>query len=1055
MRIKSSKVVIAFLLRGGLAFLCLFISLPFVQAQTVGGTMTGRVMDPSGAVIPGVTITITNVATGTARSILTNETGLYRAASLQPGNYNVTADLPGFATAQRKNVSVTVGSEITIELQLTLSAVTQTVEVQSEGGIDLVASTINRTVEGTTIRELPLNGRDWTQLATLQPGISSIGSGGGAGRDGSGVKLTVSGARPTENNFRLDGISLNDSSNTTPGNILGTNMGVEAVREFSVVSNSYSAEYGRATGAVVNAVTKSGTNDIHGTVFYFGRNSALDARNFFDGSEKPQFRRHQFGAAVGGPIVKNRTFWFGNFEGINQFLATTSITNTLSAPAREGMLSTGAVTVDPQIARVFGLMPLPNGGLLGNGDTGQFIAERDTPSRGRYALGRVDHKFSDAGSLNASYFFDDADSDSPDGFLIKRTSQTSRKQMAAIEYTHIISPTFISGSRIGFARSATVSGEITQISNPLLEDLSLGFVPGAAIGAMSVPGISITGNGPGAENITELFFNSFQGHQNFSLAHGAHAFKFGASVERMQYNMSIPNLEGGSYSFGSLPDFMRSRPSSFGALRPGSDTRRGLRQTLVSGYVQDDYRWKQNFTINLGLRYEFLTIPTEVNGKIALLHRYTDPQVTIGGPVHDRNPTTLNFAPRVGFVWDPFKDGKSSVRAGFGIFDSLPLLWLYDTPLTRSTPFFVQGVTTTPPVGSFPGGAYPLLQVTDLRTAYVDPDPGRSYSMKWNLDLQRDIAGWVAEIGYTGSRGIHLPLVERNMNVIMPVQTESGQWVVPQTNQKLNPNFSTINTTDTWNADSYYHGLQASLKKTFVQGLMFQQAYTWSKSIDTSSSSGSTSSTSGLPNSVAVVTPLLPQLNRGLSTFDIPHNFMTSLVWEIPFGKSLTGVPGVALSRWQVSSIYKLQSGTPFTVVLNSDRAGTRTDTTGTSLGQFPDLVMSDNCRTLTNSDPNRWIKTECFTFPAQFTLGNVGRNTLRKDGISNLDMSFSKTFDPTESMSLQFRMEFFNILNQTNFSAPNSVIFDNQGRTPAAAGRVTSTSTESRRVQFALKLNF
>jgi len=327
--------------------------------------------------------------------------------------------------------------------------------------------------------------------------------------------------------------------------------------------------------------------------------------------------------------------------------------------------------------------------------------------------------------------------------------------------------------------------------------------------------------------------------------------------------------------------------------------------------------------------------------------------------------------------------------------------------------------------------------------------------MKWNLDLQRDIAGWVAEIGYTGSRGIHLPLVERNMNVIMPVQTESGQWVVPQTNQKLNPNFSTINTTDTWNADSYYHGLQASLKKTFVQGLMFQQAYTWSKSIDTSSSSGSTSSTSGLPNSVAVVTPLLPQLNRGLSTFDIPHNFMTSLVWEIPFGKSLTGVPGVALSGWQVSSIYKLQSGTPFTVVLNSDRAGTRTDTTGTSLGQFPDLVVSDNCRTLTNTDPNRWIKTECFTFPAQFTLGNVGRNTLRKDGISNLDMSFSKTFDPTESMSLQFRMEFFNILNQTNFSAPNSVIFDNQGRTPAAAGRVTSTSTESRRVQFALKLNF
>ena len=670
-------------------------------------------------------------------------------------------------------------------------------------------------------------------------------------------------------------------------------------------------------------------------------------------------------------------------------------------------------------------------------------------------LGRIDHKLSEKGTLNGTYFFDDADSDSPDGFLVKRTSQTSRKQMVAIEYTHILSPSIISGSRIGFARSATVSGVITQINNPLLEDPTLGFIPGINIGALSVPGISITGNGPGAENITELFFNSFQGHQNFHIASGAHAFKFGASVERMQYNASIPNLEGGSYSFGSLPDFLRNRPQSFGALYPGSDTRRGLRQTLISGYVQDDYRWKPNFTVNLGLRYEFLTMPTEVNGKIALLHRYTDPEVTVGGPVHDRNPTTLNFAPRVGFVWDPFRDGKSSIRSGFGIFDSLPLLWLYDTPLTRSMPFFIQGVTTAPPVGSFPSGAFPLLQVGDLRTAYVDPDPGRSYSMKWNLDLQRDIHGFVAEVGYTGSRGIHLPLVERNMNVVMPVQTPSGQWVVPQDGQKLNPNFSTINTTDTWNADSYYHGLQLSVKKRLGTGLQFQSAYTWSKSIDTASSSGSTSATSGLPNSVAVVTPLLPHLNRGLSTFDIPHNFVTNAVWEIPFGNGLNGVAGTVLSRWQVGAIYKLQSGTPFTVVLNSDRAGTRTDTTGTSLGQFPNLVSSDNCRTLTNADPNRWIKTECFTFPAAFTLGNVGRNTLRKDGISNLDFSLSKTFAPTETTSVQFRTEFFNILNQTNFAAPNSVIFDNQGRIPAAAGRVTSTSTESRRVQFALKFNF
>ena len=1055
MRIKFLGIDSVFFGRGVFAALMLFITVTSAQAQTVGATMTGRVIDPSGAVIPGATVTITNTGTTAFRSVLTGETGFYRSVNLQPGTYDIAVDLPGFSTASRKGVTLNVGAELTLDFQLSISSVTQTVDVQAEATVDLVTSTVNRTVEGATIRELPLNGRDWTQLATLEPGITAIGNGGGAGRDGSGVKLVVSGARPTENNFRLDGISLNDNSNTTPGNILGTNMGVESVREFSVVSNSYSAEYGRATGAVVNAVTKSGTNEFHGTLFYFGRNSALDARNFFDGATKPLFRRHQFGAAAGGPLVKNKTFWFANFEGLNQFLSTTSITNTLSESARLGLLSTGTVTVDPNIARLFGLMPLPNDGLIGSGDTGRFSAIRDTVSDGRYVLGRMDHKISEAGGLNISYFFDDATSDSPDSLLTKRSADTSRKQMAAIEYTRIVSPTVLSASRIGFSRSATISGVITQVNNPLLEDTSLGFIPGYNIGGVTVPGITVPGGGPGSANVNELFFNSFQGHQDLYITRGAHAIKFGGTVERMQYNMSIPNLEGGSFSFGSIPDFLRSRPSSFGALYPGSDTRRGLRQTLAAGYIQDDFRWTKNFSINLGLRYEFLTIPTEVNGKIALLHRYTDPEVTIGGPIHDRNPTARNFSPRVGFVWDPFKDGKSSVRAGFGIFDSLPLLWLYDTPLTRSTPFFIQGVTTTPPVGSFPDQAFPLLQIQDLRTAYVDPDPGRSYSMKWNLNLQREIHGIVAEIGYTGSRGVHLPLVERNMNVVMPVKNADGVWVVPANGTKLNPNFSTINTTDTWNADSYYHGLQISVKKSISRGLQFQESYTWSKSIDTASSSGSSSATSGLLSSVAVVTPLLPFLNRGLSTYDMPHSFTSSVVWQLPFGRTWTGIIRAAAGGWQIGSIYKLQSGTPFTVVLNSDRAGTRTDTTGTSLGQRPDFVLSENCTQTTTNDPNAWIKAECYAFPAINTLGNVGRNTLRKAPISNLDFSLSKTFKPTETTAMQFRAEFFNVLNHTNFAAPNAVIFDNQGRVPAAAGRVTSTSTESRRVQFALKVSF
>ena len=398
-----------------LSLLAIASSLGF--SQTVGGTILGTVKDPHGAVIAGGKVTLKNTETGVSRALVTNADGFYRAPNLQPGSYEITTQAAGFTIALEKGITLNVGAELVVDFELQLGGVTQTVEVKGqEAAVDLATSTVNQNVGGTTIRELPLNGRDWTQLATLEPGIAAIGQGGGASRGGSGVKLTIAGARPTENNFRLDGISLNDASNTTPGNVLGTNLGVEAIREFSIVSNNYSAEYGRSTGGVVNAVTRSGTNEIRGSLFYFHRNSALDARNFFDGSVKPEFRRHQFGAAVGGPVKRNRTFWFFNYEDVREFLATTAITNTLSANARNGILSTGNITVDPTVARLFGLLPLPNGPLLGKGDTGEYISLIDKRSRGQYILGKLDHRISDADSLSGSYVLEDADSNVPRRF---------------------------------------------------------------------------------------------------------------------------------------------------------------------------------------------------------------------------------------------------------------------------------------------------------------------------------------------------------------------------------------------------------------------------------------------------------------------------------------------------------------------------------------------------------------------------------------------------------------------------------------------------------------
>lgn len=1044
------------MIRMSMAGLLLSLLVSEALAQTAGGTIAGTIKDKSGASIPESVALIRNVDTGVARSVLSNQEGLYRAPNLQPGSYELTVSAQGFQRQIRKSIRLNVGSELVVDFELEVGTVTEAVEVKGQAvEVDLASATVSKTVGGSTIRELPLNGRDWTQLAILEPGISSIGSGGGGSRGGNGVKLTVSGARPSENNFRLDGISMNDNSNSTPANTIGTNLGVEAVREFSIVSNNYSAEYGRATGAVINAVTRSGTNDIKGTLFYFHRNSALDARNFFDGSTKPSFRRHQFGAAVGGPMRKNRTFWFANYEELRQMLATTSIANTLSAAARAGQLSTGAVTVDPKIAPMFGLLPLPNGPLLGRGDTGQFYSQIDRISKGRYILGKIDHKLNEKFNMSGNYFFDDADSDSPDPFFTQRTGDQSRRQSAMTEVTGLLTPTLMSVSRVGFARSNNSSGVIRRILNPLLEDKSLGFLPGYNIGATTVTGITVPGSGPGSTNVNLLVFNSFQAHQNFYMSRGIHAFKAGVSVERMQFNLDSPNRNGGDFQFGSISDFLTNKPTSFAALYPGSDTRRGLRQTLLSGYFQDDIRLRSNFSLNLGVRYEFLTIPAEVNGKIALLHNLTDPQVRVGGPVHDTNPTKRNFAPRIGLVWDPFKDGKTSIRSSFGIFDSLPLLWLYDTPLTRSTPFFVQGVSTSIPQGYFPNQAYPLIQSGALRTAYVDPNPRRAYSMKWNFSIQRQLFNWLIEAGYTGSRGLFLPIVERNMNTRIPIQTPNG-WVYDRNSQKLNPNFASINTTDTWNADSIYHGFQLSARRTLGDGLQVIGSYAWSKSLDTASSTGSTAANSGYTGASALATPLIPGLNWGLSEFDLRHNLTLSLVWELPFAKRLAGVGRTVLHGWQLGSIYRTNTGNPFSVALSSDRGGSLTDTTGAALGQRPNLVQLPGCEKLTNpGSPTAYIKNECFAFPAEYTLGNLGRNTLTKPGLSNLDLSLIKNFKITEKISSQLRIESFNALNHANFGTPANLVFDRQGVIPANAGRITTTDTDARRIQFGLKINF
>lgn len=479
--------------------------------------------------------------------------------------------------------------------------------------------------------------------------------------------------RPSENNYRLDGISINDYSNDGPGGVLGNLAGVDAIQEFSVITTDYTAEYGKTSGGVINAITRSGTNQLHGDAYEFLRNDALDAANFFDNSNdvvKPPFSRNQFGASLGGPIRKDKTFGFFNYEGLRQSLSTTLTSTVPSANARNGDLSTGTVTVSPLVQPYLALWPEPNGQTLGAGDTAQFHYNNIQSGTEDFYTGRIDHKLSEKDNLSGSFQYDFSQNLSPDSFDYNLWHYKNSRPFTSIEETHIFSPTLVNSARFGFNRN----GVLVNISsiNPLTLDPSLEIEPGRGAPSINVSGI--TGySGPNGNVTYDLGWNNFQAYDDAFLSRGAHSLTFGFAFNRMEFNDLFRFSTAGSFSYGSLQSFLtNAAPTSFGA-QISSLTPRGLRESLFGGYIQDDWRLRPSLTLNLGLRYEFVTVPTEAQNKVASLRSLTDSAPHVGSPYFS-NPTLKDFDPRVGLVWDPFHDGKTAVRAGFGIFDVLPLL---------------------------------------------------------------------------------------------------------------------------------------------------------------------------------------------------------------------------------------------------------------------------------------------------------------------------------------------------------------------------------------------
>lgn len=1105
-----------------LPILLILLSIP-AHAQVAGGTIQGTILDSTGGAVPGVQVSIKNIKTNVVTIVTTNDDGLYTAPNLLPGDYEITAQATNFAMTVAKNVDLNVGAQLQVNLTMKPGTITEVVEVQDLAStIDFTTSTLGNVVDSTTVRELPLNGRDWTQLATLETGVNAIhtqvglSTGPDRGNRGFGAQLTISGGRPAQNNYRLDGVSINDYSNGAPGSVLGSNLGVDAVEEFSVLTSNYSAEYGRTSGGVVNAVTKSGTNLLHGTAYEFLRNSALDARNYFDfdpltgATTKAPFKRNQFGASAGGPLIKDRTFIFGDYEGDRQ---ATNISQPITVPNKTAWdgLSPADGPVSPQAAAFRPFFPVPDLPCTTQppGPPSCLVSTTSVVKQvinENYFTVRGDHKLTSKDSLVGTYVYDNAMETQPDILNVVLTGNSTKRQIVTAEETHTITPTVINTFRFGFNRVAAFSGQNATAINPLAKAVGDLY---SAVPGRPAPGINIAGGivgfpgGLGASPTYRFHWNSFQLYDDAFWTKGIQFIRFGFAAEIIQDNILASSDANGVVRFASLQNFFSNVPGRFDAALPGGIKERQIRQQIFAGYIQDDVRWKPNLTINLGLRYEMATVPTDVHGYLSTLINPSDAAPHLGDPFF-LNPTYRNFAPRVGFAWDPFKTGKTSVRGGFGMFDILPLPYLYELLVPLSAPFYQLGTSSSLGQGSFPNCNYPrapsgcqsmfdvISLPSNLRQAYVQHNPKRNYDMQWNLNVQRElfknVTGMVA---YVGSRTVHNAFRADDINTTIPITPLSAPGPIyagvdptgSPLGTFLNPNAGQISSV-LWNGDAHYNALQAKLTARVGAKLQAQASYTWGNGIDTGSSTvgGDT-----FLNSISSLPYFNPRLNRGRSDFNITHNFVFSYTWVLPSPHDLPTALNWTLGGWQLGGVVQLSTGIPFTVTIdpNTDPLGLGS----TDTWDFPDRLKGAGCGSLVNSGSvTNYVRTPCFTVPTapasfaavcfqemnpnplppagQITCtnrrGNLGRNTLTGPPLRNIDFSIFKNIPVkrvSETFNIQFRTEIFNLFNHPNFSPPlnHSAVFT-QGSDPTqlvpvpGAGQIDTTVTSSRQIQFGLK---
>ena len=1044
--------------------------LPVMALAQVTASVVGTVQDTSGAVIPGVAVTVRSLETGAARTVTTDDRGYYRALSLPVGRYEVAAEKTGFQTQLRTGITLVVGQEAVVNLNLEVGEIQQTVTVAAEAPlVNTTTASTSGLVGEQQVKDLPLNGRSFDNLLTLNPGTSNptaLRVAGGAA--GPGNNFNIAGRRGTDNLFLLNGIEYTGASEfgQTPGGASGQLLGIDAVREFNVQTNNYGAEYGKRAGGQISVVTMSGTNQLHASLFEFLRNGVLDARRFFD-KAKPQFKRNDFGAAAGGPIRKDRTFLFGNYEGYRQRLTTTNVSFVPDANARRGFLPIGPggslvnVGLAPGVAAYFALYPDPNGPALPGGIAQSFMPALN-PVQEDFGTLRMDQIFSVRDSLSGSYTIDDGSNITPaqnpfSGFVINL-----RTQVVSLEETHTFSPSFINIARAGFSRAAVLKDARPLIALPP----SLSFIAGLPVGQILVGGATL---GPGAlsafgapaENIL-VHRNLFTYSDSVQIVHGQHQISLGGWSQRIQVGQVIVPSSDGQLSFPDLQSFLLGRPSSFsGGLLSGA--KRYSFQWEGAWYANDTIKILPNLTLNLGLRHEF-TNGWNVHPLRPVNYLFgpggvVQTQPRIAAQMFTENNAKWLLSPRVGLAWDPFGKGKTSIHAGFGTYYNLldDLGYLIPPPgafsvVSPSFPF--QVVPGAPLPGGLPQavGLFP----SDAKTPTVE---------EWSFLVEQELAASTAlSVGYIGSRGYHMLVsadVNPNRSVICsgslgncPAGISDGTKYYPTPTLRLNPSLANARTFDSIGYTTY-HSLQIDLRQRLTKGLTFRTNYSLSKALDNASVNLG-SFFSNCPSNM--MDALNPGRDYGLSCYDVQHRFAFNGGYDLPIGQGkalLGGVSGPAnklLSGWKLNGIVSVQSGMPFTPLVGF--ANSRNGQTGGQAADRPSWNPNFSGR-LISGTPNQWFDPKAFMLPPAGTYGNVARNPLRGPGLSTVDLSLFKDTMLSEKVNLQFRAEIFNLFNHANFGMPGTSLFTQTGALVGSAGVITSTLTTSREIQFGLKLLF